>query len=89
MRGQIGRVLWFLGAVVVGALVLVLAVTDLATFLTSYSSPLGTYTGQEDDRSAAVGMLVRGVLPGLVLVVALVRAEVRRRRRNRATAVSG
>ncbi|MDH6574392.1 glucan phosphoethanolaminetransferase (alkaline phosphatase superfamily) [Kitasatospora sp. MAP5-34] len=89
MRGRIGRVLWLLGVVAVGALVLTLAVADLVAFLTSYSSSLGTYTGQEDDRAAAVRMLLWGVLPCLMLVVVLIRAELRRSRRNRATAVSG
>jgi uncharacterized membrane-anchored protein len=71
--------------VVIGLFVLVVTAGDAMTFYVSYSSPLGTYTGQEDDRSAALRLLLL-VVPSILVFIALVRVHIRHRRRRRNSA---
>ncbi|MGW1157853.1 hypothetical protein ACWD5Q_28080 [Streptomyces sp. NPDC002513] len=63
-------------------LAVVAVIGDSLLFYVSYSSPLGGYTGQEDDQVAALRLLWL-VVPGILLVTLLVVLEIRRARRRR------
>jgi hypothetical protein len=69
-----------LGEVLLCVFVTNVMVFDALVFLVSYSSPLATYTGQEDDRAAAVRILLVLVTPGVLLIGVLLWVEIRRRR---------
>ncbi|MER6074228.1 hypothetical protein ABT187_36445 [Streptomyces sp. NPDC001817] len=74
-----------LGEVLLCAFVIAVMLFDVLAFAMSYGSPLGTYTGQEDERAVAVRTLLVLVVPGVLLMSVLLWAELRRRGKRRAS----
>ncbi|MFJ3339442.1 hypothetical protein [Streptomyces sp. NPDC086766] len=75
-----------LGEVLLCAFVITTMLFDILAFAMSYGSPLGTYTGQEDERVVAVRTLLVLGIPGVLLMGVLLWAEIRRKGRRRASA---
>jgi hypothetical protein len=80
---RLGRWLWVVGEVGVAVLATLLALFDGLAFAMGFGSAPGSYTGQDGDRTVAVGLLVWGVIPSVLVAAAAGWVEIRRFRSRR------